>query len=92
MKGITVEVTPAQEKYINDLCRELGGVQPGALLLSQAFCCISQNFPDDEGLLPGFIVALKLFVADRRLPALPIRLHNYTVDSIPGRKPKKEAA
>ncbi len=93
MATITVEATPEQEEYINALCRELGGVTPGALLLSQAFECMSMNNPVEDATLPGFIVALKLFVVDRRLPILRVEsLNGHTVGSRPARKSKKGAA
>lgn len=73
MKTIQVEVTEAQEEFINAMCRELGGVRPGDLLLAEAFTGIGCL---DELHLLHIIPGLNAFVVRRELPEFDIQSMN----------------
>ncbi len=71
MKNITVEVTPAQEEFINAISRELGVTRPGEWLLAEAFHSVSMQYSREghDG-IAGSVAALSRFVAHRDLPKI----------------------
>lgn len=79
MKTMQVEVTDAQAEFINAMCRELGGVRPGDLLLAEAFTGVGCL---DEDHLHHIIAGLNAFIVRRELPKfdvgelLPVCVHS----------------
>lgn len=70
MKTIQVEVTPAQEEYLEAIAGQFGGRRPGDMLLAMGFASMAYAEGDDDGRTEVFLSALTQFVVRRHLPAM----------------------
>ena len=91
MKTITVEVTHAQHRYIEQLRMEVGTRSPGDLLLALAFLGVGYIDSDPEGGVEYLIGALSKFSIHRDLPAPQVEnLLKYSFESRPANLPRRK--